>query len=69
MTVIEAIGVDAPEPVRIRLEIEREGVEAPRGAEPNKLVRAPVELGPEGVGMLLPERAVGAVGREHEIRA
>src|ERR1044071_8007857 len=51
MTVVEAIGMDAPEPVRIRLEIEREGVEAPRGAEPDELVRAPVELRPEGLGM------------------
>jgi len=64
-----AVGVDAPQPVLVLLEDEREGGERERGAEPHEAVAAPVDLRPEVAGVALAHPGVHAVGGHHQVGA
>ena len=66
---VVAIGVDPPEAVVALLEDERECRVRERRAEPDELVRPPVHLGPEVLGVTAPDKAVDAVGGQHEVGA
>jgi hypothetical protein len=68
MPALVLIGVDAPEPVAVVLEIEREGRERTGGPEPDEPVRPPVDGRPEMVRIPVANGAVRPVGAEDEIR-
>src|SRR2546425_12263486 len=61
------VRVDPPEAVVLLLEDERERGVRKRGAEPDELVPAPVDVWPEVLGVAAPHDAVDAVGGEHEV--
>src|SRR6185437_379086 len=69
VAIVEAVGVNAPQPVLGFLEQKGEGIEMTGGAEPDELVRSPIEPRAELRGVELADSAVDTVGTENEIGA
>ena len=64
---VERIRVHLEEAVLAFLEDEREGLEAPVGAEPRELASAPVDGRSEVLGVTGPHAAAGPVGGHHQV--
>ena len=67
MPALVLVGMDPPQAVAVGLEVEGEGGEGARRAEPHEPVGPPVDGGAERVGEPLAHQAVRAVGGEHQV--
>ena len=66
---VEAVAVRLEDAVRVLDEVEGEGVEGERRAEPDEARRARVEVRAEGGGVAAADGAVDAVGGDHDVGA
>jgi hypothetical protein len=66
--IVKGIGMHAPKPVLVLLEVERKGIERARGPKPRELALAPIEARLEAIFELRPHLRVDAIRSQDQAR-